>query len=203
MTEQFRKYVLFEDIPAAEIRLWEQSFTYLLKKISLANHEKQLVLKSPPHTARMKQLLTLFPEAKFIFIHRNPYHVYASNKKFWGVLQKAYALQGAESIDVNAVILDTYARMMQRYLQEKELIPGDQLTEIAYDDFIQNPVESLRKAYNALRLPDFSYCEENMALFTGPQRHFVQLKHDLPETERKMVSEQLEPYIRHWNYELL
>jgi hypothetical protein len=203
MTEYFRKYVLFEDVPEAEKRSWEQSFIYLLKKVSIANQHKQLVLKSPPNTARIRQLLTLFPEAKFIFIHRNPYHVYASNKKFWKVLQKVYALQGTRSVDVNNVILDTYSRMMQRYLQEKEQVPEDQLTEIAYDEFVQDPVESLKNVYRKLRLHDFSQCEASMRSFTGPQKQFVQLKHELPEAERKMVSQYLEPYIRHWNYQLL
>ena len=65
----------------SEFEAWKQEFVFLLKKISLANHNKQLVLKSPPNTARIKLLLSLFPNAKFIFIHRNPYEVYVSNKQ--------------------------------------------------------------------------------------------------------------------------
>ncbi len=203
MNEQFQKYVLFENISTNEIAAWKQSFVFLLKKISIANRQKQLVLKSPPNTARIKQLLSVFPDAKFIFIHRNPYQVYSSNKRFWEVLQKAYALQSAKSVDVNTIILDTYSQMMQRYLKEKELVPPGQLTELAYDDFIQNPVVSLRNVYGELHLDDFSYCEEKIKLFIGHQKQFVQLSHELPEAERKIVSEKLEPFIKHWNYQLL
>jgi omega-hydroxy-beta-dihydromenaquinone-9 sulfotransferase len=203
MHEQFQKYVLFENISEAELETWKQSFIFLLKKISLATHQKQLVLKSPPNTARIKLLLSIFPDAKFIFIHRNPYQVYASNKRFWEVVQKVYALQDTKSVDVNSIILDTYSQMMHRYLQEKDLVPPGQLTELAYDDFVQNPVASLRNAYGALHLDNFSYCEGKMQSFTGNQKQFVQLKHLLPESERSMVSEKLEPIIRHWNYPLL
>jgi hypothetical protein len=203
MNEQFRKYVLFENISQSEIEAWKQSFIFLIKKISIANNQRQLVLKSPPNTARIKELISVFPDAKFIFIHRNPYQVYSSNKRFWEVLQKTYALQGTRSVDVNGVILDTYSQMMRRYLNEKNKVPPGQLTEIAYDDFIQNPVTCLRTAYSALNIGDFSYCEEKLKLFTGHQKQFVPLKHILPEGECKMVSEKLEPFIRHWNYELL
>jgi hypothetical protein len=175
----------------------------LLKKISLANKQKQLVLKSPPNTARVKQLLAFFPQAKFIFIHRNPYHVYASNKKFWQVLQKVYALQGTKSVNVNTLILDTYSLMMKRYFEERDSIPLGQLAELAYDDFVQQPVNSLKKIYSELHLDDFNYCEEKMKLFTGRQKQFVPLKHELNKAETKMVSEKLESFISRWNYQLL
>jgi hypothetical protein len=161
------------------------------------------VLKSPPNTARIKFLLSLFPNARFIFIHRNPYDVYASNKRFWAVVQKQYALKNVRQDDMQSIILYTYSETMKRYLQEKEMVPPNQLVELAYDDFVQRPVESLRTAYNELRLDDFRYCKNKLKAFTGQQRQFVQLTHALPEEERKLVSEKLEPVIRHWTYPLL
>ena len=203
MNEYFQKYVLFENIPASEVEVWKKEFVFLLKKISLANHKKQLVLKSPPNTARIKLLLSLFPDAKFIFIHRNPYEVYVSNKRFWKVTQHVYALGGTRSVDVNSIILDTYSKMMHRYLLEKDLIPDGQLMELPYEDFIQNPVASIRKSYETLHLDDFGYCENKMTSFAALQNKFVRLNHQLPPDETKLVNEKLEPFIRQWNYPLL
>lgn len=203
MQQHFQEYVLFENISEPEIESWKRSFLFLLKKISLSNQSKQVVLKSPPNTSRIKELLSIFPGAKFILIHRNPYDVYASNKRFWQVVQKEYALQGTKSVDINSIILDTYSGIMNRYLQEKDIIPPGQLTELAYEDFIQNPMEGLRNVYTGLGLDDFSYCEDKMKVFTGTQRQFVQLKHALPDNERKLVSEKLENIFTHWNYPLL
>jgi hypothetical protein len=203
MTEQFQKYVLFQNISAEEKERWTQSFVFLLKKISLANQQKQLVLKSPPNTARISLLLSVFPNAKFIFIHRNPYDVYASNKRFWSVVQKQYALKKVGPEDVKSTILYTYAEMMQRYIAEKIRVPPAQLVELAYDDFVQNPVESLRAAYTGLQLSDFNYCEGKMKAFTAQQKRFVQLKHTLPEKEKELVSEKLAPIFRHWDYPVL
>ncbi|RPA67595.1 sulfotransferase [Cyclobacteriaceae bacterium YHN15] len=200
MEEQFQKFVLFENLTDSEFCAWKESFSYLIKKISIANNNKQLVLKSPPNTARIKILLSLYPKAKFIFIHRNPYQVYASNKRFWEVVQKVFALQGTKGVNVNDIILETYSKMMLRYLNEKDSVPAGQLTELAYDHFVQNPVECLRNAYHELNLGHFSYCEEKMGTFTGSQKQFVQLKHTLPEEERSRVYEKLNPIFQHWNY---
>jgi omega-hydroxy-beta-dihydromenaquinone-9 sulfotransferase len=200
MEEQFQKYVLFDNLTDSELQDWKESFSYLINKISIANKGKQLVLKSPPNTARIKLLLSFYPNAKFIFIHRNPYQVYASNKRFWEVVQKVFALQGTNGVNVNEIILETYSKIMLRYLNEKDSVPAGQVAELAYDHFVQNPVECLRNAYHELRLGDFSYCEEKMKAFTGRQKQFVQLRHTLPEEERSMVYKKLEPIFHHWNY---
>lgn len=203
MKDHFQKYVLFENISASEFEAWKQEFVFLLKKISLANHNKQLVLKSPPNTARVKLLLSLFPDAKFIFIHRNPYEVYLSNKQFWKVTQKIYAVGGAGSVDVNSIILDTYTEMMHRYLLEKDLIPEGQLIEMPYEELIQQPMESMRKIYETIQLGDFDYCENKMKSFVDLQKSFVRLHHEIPVDERSIVTEKLEPFIKIWNYSFL
>lgn len=200
MIEYFHKYVLFENVPASEIEGWKRDYVFLLRKISLANHNKQLVLKSPPNTARIKLLLSLFPDAKFILIHRNPCEVYASNKRFLKVTHTMYALGGTRSLDINSVILDTYAKTMYRYIQERDLIPKGQLMELSYEDFIKNPVASMRAAYETLHLNDFSYCEHKMTSFAERHKTFKVLDHKLPPEERKTVSEKLEPIMTHWNY---
>lgn len=203
MDKQFRKYVLFENITESELEIWKTDFVFLLKKISLANHNKQLVLKSPPNTARIKLLLSLFPNAKFIFIHRNPYEVYLSNKKFWKVTKSIYAIGAYKSVDVNGIILDTYAKMMNRYLLEKGLIPGGQLIEIAYANLINEPLQSMRTLYEAIHLDDFNYCENKMKVFVENEKSFARLKHEMTAEESKIVTEKLEPFIRYWNYPLL
>ncbi|MDB4286021.1 sulfotransferase [bacterium] len=203
MMEHFHKYVLFENIPESEIEKWKKDFTFLIKKISLANQGKQLVLKSPPNTARIKLLLSLYPKAKFVLIHRNPYEVYASNKRFWKVTNRIYALGPTQPDDVNGVILDTYEGIMNRYFLEKDLIPDGQLIEIPYQDFIQNPMENMQKIYEMLHLDNFSHCENTMKKYVERQKSYVRLKHELPSHEREIVTKKLKPFLIHWDYPLL
>ena len=44
---------------------------------------QRLILKSPAHTARVKILHELFPEAKFVHISRNPLEIYQSTQKLF------------------------------------------------------------------------------------------------------------------------
>ena len=200
MMKHFHKYVLLQNISESEIEVWKNDFIFLLKKISLANQGKQLVLKSPPNTARIKLLLSLFPKAKFIFIHRNPYQVYASNKRFWEVTNRIYAMGGTKSVENNAIILETYAKIMHRYLLDRELIPNGQLIEIAYEELIQSPINTIRKIYERLDFNDFGYCENTMKKYVESQKNYLQLRHELPAHEREIVTKRLESFLRQWNY---
>ena len=49
-----------------------------LTKGEEAAQNSRLLIKSPVHTGRVKLLLDLFPNAQFIYIHRNPYQVFKS-----------------------------------------------------------------------------------------------------------------------------
>ncbi len=147
-------------------------------------------------------MLSLFPKAKFIFIHRNPYEVYASNKQFWKVTNRIYAVGGTKSVDKNVIILETYAKIMHRYLLEKELIPDGQLIEIPYAELIQKPIETMRKIYETLHFNDFGYCENTMKKYVEGQKSYPRLTHELPADEREVVTKRFEPFLRHWNYPL-
>jgi omega-hydroxy-beta-dihydromenaquinone-9 sulfotransferase len=64
-------------------------------------------------------------------------------------------------------------------------------------------VASMRAAYEALHLDEFSYCENKMKSFAERKKNFKVLNHQLPPEERKIVSEKLDPIIRHWDYPFL
>jgi hypothetical protein len=63
---------------------WSKSFLYLIKKLVVRegnNKNRRLIIKSPVHTARVPLLRKLFPNAKFIYIHRHPYEIYQSSSR--------------------------------------------------------------------------------------------------------------------------
>jgi omega-hydroxy-beta-dihydromenaquinone-9 sulfotransferase len=200
MDQQFRKYTLFNTASTQEETEWLNNYVFLLKKISLANKGKQLLLKTPPNTARIKLLLSAFPEAKFIFIHRNPYDVFSSNKRLWEVVQDIYTIGKTDSLDVNNTIIESYAGMMNQYLSEKSLIPADQLFEIGYSEFAANPVPVMRNIYETLQLGDFEECEKRMTNFVTAKKNYAVLKHRLTDAEIELVDLKWSKFMNYWNY---
>jgi len=193
------KNILMTNVSLTEIEGWKRKYLFLLKKISMNNNQKQLVLKNPPNTARIKLLYSLFPEAKFIHIMRNPLQVFASNRKFWSVIKKNYALGTTRSINTDNIILGSYAAIMQKYQEEKKMLPPDQLVEIRYEDFIAQPVQTLHHLYKRLNLGNFELTKQSMIDFAGQQKKYRTLQHNLDEEIKQRVLSEWDPYIKLWN----
>ena len=58
--ENYKKYIegaFVSDLPVEELRKWERSYDYAVRKLTYIKKGKQLILKSPDNTARIRELL--------------------------------------------------------------------------------------------------------------------------------------------------
>lgn len=152
----FDKFLFLERIKKPEITRLKQDYRHLIKKVSLKNKGKQLIIKSPGNAARISFLLDLYPNAKFIFIHRNPYDTFYSSKKLWNTLLDNLALQQISEAEMEKEIIRTYPKLISSYLQQRKQVPGDQLVELRFEEFIDDPVPELAKVYDSLNLKGFN-----------------------------------------------
>lgn len=173
---------------------WKQHYIYLLKKISLQNNQKPLVLKSPPNTARINILKELFPDARFVYISRNPYEVFFSTQRLWDVIDN-YLLGSKKGVDKNELIYTSFETLMYAYMEQKSSLSSTQLIEIDYDQLISNPVSTMNKIYSQLQLNEFEYCKTAIEKFVKTQKSYVRLNHKLPEDLLQKIKTKWEPYI--------
>lgn len=169
---------------------WKKRFEYLLKKLSLINPGKALLLKSPANTARVKEILEIFPNAKFIHIHRNPYEVYLSNERLYEKILPLLALQKVNNDLVIEHILKSYEKMHHKYFKDRSLLSKNQLIEFSYEDFIVDPLKKLKEVYSQLNLNGF---DEAMVLFQQEllkSEGYIKNKFDdLDERLKKIIAE--------------
>ncbi|MFT4646760.1 MAG: hypothetical protein ACI8ZX_003193 [Planctomycetota bacterium] len=151
----FSKYNLFKGISDEEKKAWQEDYTYVLKNISFANNNKQLLLKNPHNTSRVKELLEMFPKAKFVFIHRNPLDVYISMIHLYGKVIETQFLQYATIRERKELILYYYKETMQKYLKDRAMIPKESLFEVGFDEFTGNEMEMAEKMYTHLDIDGF------------------------------------------------
>ena len=146
----FRQFVMFDDGKAKEA--WQASFKYFMQKLSLFHGNKQLIIKAPENLSRVESILEVFPDAKFIHIYRDPYRVYFSTERLYGITLPMVALQHWREEVVNDYILSSYKDMFLRYFESRKMIPKGSLVEVKYEDFIGNELDTLREAYQTLGL---------------------------------------------------
>lgn len=195
----YRKYLTFKDASTEDMDRWKSAWMTFLRKLTL-KYDKPLVLKSPAHTGRIQTLLELFPEARFVCIHRHPYAVFQSSMHTWRAVAPWWAFQKT-AIDDEMVIGD-YAEVFDAFFEQRDLIPADQYCEVAFDDLEQNPVDELRRIYAELDLPEFAAAEpavrEYVESLSGYRRNKFQ---ELPEGIREQLRARWRQCFVQWEYE--
>ena len=155
------KYMRFLDLTELtpdERRRWKDSFLWFLKKLTVRAN-KSIVLKSPPHTYRIPILLEMFPDAKFIFIHRDPYTVYKSSIHLRKTLFAENGLGKPYLEDMEENMMQLYEKLFETYESTKQLIPPGHLHEVRFEDLESDPLGQMRQVYDTLGLPGWEHVE--------------------------------------------
>ena len=150
--EFYERYLTLQDVSPEECKQWREAMQWLLKKLTF-KYRRQLVLKSPPHTARIRLLLELFPRARFIHIHRHPYRVFQSMQRYFATAGWRTYLQKPNLQAIDAGILRRYQILYDAYFAQKDLIPAGQFCEVRFSDLEREPIQQVQAIYQALSLP--------------------------------------------------
>lgn len=159
--ESFDKFVLF-NVGDEEKERWKKTYLEVLRKATYLAGGKRLILKNPYNTARIKVLLEIFPDAKFIHIYRNPYNIYVSALHDFIKEAEEMALQEFSEDEFAELCFSLYEKLMKEYWETRALVPAGNLCEVAYEDLEEQPLAELRRIYEELQLGE---TEENLATF--------------------------------------
>jgi len=192
--------LFFEGCDAREIAAWEARFVYLMRKLYLHQGRKPLLIKNPVYTGRLATLRRLFPQAKFIHIHRNPYDVFRSMQNFYEKLLGQFALQAYDHVDIDKAILSVYPRMMNQLENDRADLSDSQFIEIGYDALDTDPLGTIEQVYQQLGLPDYDDVRPAFADYLGDIKSFEKNRFDYPEANALQVEKHWGHFVRQWDY---
>ncbi len=177
-------FLSLDELSPRQRAKWRETFTTFLKSVTLARTKSagatpRLVLKSPPHTARLAALSKMFPDAKFIHIVRNPAEVFPSSVRTWLSLFEVQGCQtprpealpnGAPSIE--DYVLSTFNELYRDFAQARAAIPPERFCELRYEDLVIDPVPQLERIYEHLELGRFEDARPHFAAHLAAVRNY-------------------------------
>jgi hypothetical protein len=192
--ELFRRRVLLEDAPASVVAELKRKYDYILRVATLLSGGGRLVLKNPVTTARIRLLLELYPDAKFVHIHRSPYEVYGSTRKLYESLIPLTSLQGpiAGSL-ARDVVIALYQLMMRRFLADLPAIPAGNYAEVRYADLERDPMGEIRRLYRQLGLTGFEQAEPRLRRHLAAQTGYLKNRLSLTLDDKVQIE-------REWSF---
>lgn len=196
----FREGLYFDGVAPHEVGEWRRLLRYYYLKLSIEQPGRRLLIKNPVYTARIALLKSMWPEAKFIHIYRNPYKVFFSMRNFYEKLFEEFALQDWDHLDIDEHILETYERMMTAYERDIALVPPHNRIELRFDDFQANPMAEIKSIYDRFGIGGFEDDKPDYEAYLDSVSTYKKNVYTFPEADLKKVGKRLAPFIDRWGY---
>lgn len=178
---------------------WKRVFVRFLKEVTVRTG-KRLVLKSPPHTARVPVLLDLFPDAKFVHIVRDPRAVFPSTVNLWKALARGHGLQRPTCPGVEEKVLREFEVIYKRLEEARPLFKPGQFAELRYEDLVRDPVGELERVYTTLALGGYEEVRPKIEEYQRQNANYERNKFTLTEAQQALIAERWGDVIRRYGY---
>ncbi|MBK9730166.1 MAG: sulfotransferase [Chitinophagaceae bacterium] len=168
---------------------------------SLIEHKRDgFISKNPANTGSIKQVLEMFPNAKFIYIYRNPLMVFQSTLNFFSAVMETLQLQEFTNEEMEEMIFELYEKLIKDYELQKSLIPAHHLIEIRYEEFLKSPVEHLKLIYSTLQLNGFEMALPHFITYLDTQKRFEKNKHEFDKMQLDRILKRWDFAMKHYGY---
>jgi omega-hydroxy-beta-dihydromenaquinone-9 sulfotransferase len=196
---QYQEYLDMCGVPAADAARWKRAFLWFLKCITLRN-PKRIVLKSPPHTARIRTLLEIFPRAKFVHIVRDPYSIFPSTVNLWKRLYRDEGLQVPKYDGLDEHVFRTFTRMYEAFERSRELIGPGQFCEVRYEELVADPIEQMRRVYDELQLCDFDAVRPAIEQYFAGQKDYKTNRYQMTPELHAEITRRWGTFLKQYGY---
>jgi hypothetical protein len=136
------------------------------------------VFKAPDHVYSLDALIDTYPDARIVFLHRDPMKVLGSVASLAMRLRSAFSSQiDAVRTGVNEarVLNEVTAKMME--FRDRYPSLSDRFIDVQYLDLVRNPVSTVRGIYENFGLTLSANAERRMYSFLGGRRNKKRPRH--------------------------
>jgi hypothetical protein len=149
------------------------------------------VLKSPDHVFALDAIKSVYPDARFVFLHRDPLSVVASCSKLAELLRRSFT----HRIDRTEIGRQVSTRLVESTRRMIKASSGDVL-HLQYCDVVSAPLEAVKKLYAHSGRVLGSEAEQRMRAWLARPRQRPQRNYSLGEfgLDAGALSEGFAPY---------
>jgi hypothetical protein len=196
-----REYLDLRGLTSADRRQWQETLLNFFRRLSYRD-SRRLIVKSPLHTARVRTLLEMFPDARFVHLVRDPYALYASTMRLWKSLHLAQGLQVPKNQQwLSEYVLNSMERMYAAFAEDRALLAKNQLIELRYEDLVVNTKHELKRIYQHLELGDFARAEAPVNAYLLEIKDYRPSQDHLDSSTRQLVSRRWAGYFQRYGYD--
>jgi len=200
--EFFKKYLAMKNVDDSDRKKWKEAMDRFARKLLVRyGNDKTLLFKAPPNTAKIKLILELYPDARFIHIYRNPFRVFQSAMHMEMKSLPLCAYQDMNIAGLKDFVIWRYKAMYESFIEDIILIPDGQFSQLSFEELERDRVGSIEKIYDELSLPGFNIMKPELEKYVDSISGYKKNVYSLDESDRKLVAKEWGRFIDYWGYE--
>lgn len=176
----------YDDFIPSDKEKWEKQLLNFCKKLDFETG-KRIILKNPFHSMRIPMLMKMFPDARFIHIHRNPYDVIPSTMNLWNIVGSQNRLKKKWSPPKMEDVVKSYKKILSRISEDFGTMPDETYYELRFEDFEKNPVAELKKMYRHFQWDFTSDYEKRLNKYLKSLKGYKKNKFILKDEEKAII----------------
>ncbi|HEY1506864.1 MAG TPA: sulfotransferase [Stellaceae bacterium] len=155
---------------------------FLQHLASRGEAQQRWVLKCPDHVFALDAIREVYPDARFVFVHRDPMRVLASVARLTEVLRQPFT-RHLDRATVGRQVCDRWVDGAERVVAACNTLPKDHVVHIRYRELTGDPVGTVARLYAKFGLPFDAVFEQRIKGYVDakPNGGYGQLSHRIED----------------------
>jgi hypothetical protein len=200
-SESYRRYLVEGDHRAAVA--FHQEF---LQHLQWGNRGKRWALKGSDHLLWLAELATQYPDAMFIWTHRDLAQQLASLASVQSILRglTGHPVSDAERQLLGRLAIDHQLESFLKGMRTRDALGEDRFLDVSYHDVMANPVRTVERIYAhfGLKVSDAHAAKMIQWLDKNPQTKHGAFKHSPEEfgMVAKTINQRFKAYVERFGF---
>ena len=132
-----------------------------LQHLQFRQSAERWVLKAPAHMFAAPALLSIYPDARFVQIHRDPIEAVASVSSLVTILRQVFS-DAVDPVQIGRDALTYWSQALKTFMCARDQLPPQRVCDLHYDDVRRDPIAAAGHVYEHFGWPFSREVEKQM-----------------------------------------
>ena len=117
-----------------------------LQQLQFRQSAERWVLKAPAHMFAAPALLSIYPDARFVHIHRDPMEAVVSVSSLVTILRRVFS-DSVDPVQIGRDALTYWSQALKTFMRARDQLPTSRVCDLRYDAVRRDPIAAARRTY--------------------------------------------------------
>jgi hypothetical protein len=117
-----------------------------LQHLQFRRSADRWILKAPAHMFAANALLSMYPDAKFVHLHRDPIEAVASVSSLVTILRRVFS-DSVDPVQVGHDAMVYWSEALKTFMRVRDTLPSDRVCDVHYEEVRRDPIAATKRVY--------------------------------------------------------